>query len=159
MIDIMSPSNAGPFLPEIPQIVEPVQPQLVPLGEPISRVQEAPAVGLQLSLRFRNTEVFQHAVTNGYGCRLYFGDNIPDISQLVEPEHMSNITRPFRYQPEQLFGPDYLEQVSVSWPISLPNFQKSLLTKFVITEADCKLIDKNGIPVLILELIGGQTFC
>nr|CAB3256864.1 interferon regulatory factor 6-like [Phallusia mammillata] len=111
ILDMLVPPDSNEYLPEIQPVAKKApQPQIVPLGQPVTRVDERSS-GLRLSLRFRNEEVFQHFVTNTYGCRLYFGDNIPDITQLVEPEHLSSITRPFRYQPEQLFGPDCLEQV------------------------------------------------
>ena len=71
---------------------------------------------LNISLYFRSVLVKHFYVSNRKGARLYYGSNVPDMTQLFEPSHLANITLPFKYDAQVLFGPNFLQQVKVTTP-------------------------------------------
>jgi len=74
---------------------------------------------LSVKVRFRNLEAAsspQMNVTNSSGCRLFSGNNIHDISSLLEPDHLTQITGSCRRNPDELFGPGCLQQIRLPDP-------------------------------------------
>jgi len=74
---------------------------------------------LTLKVKFRNLESSGFNVTNSTGCRIYFGNNIHDISSLLEPGHLHDILKPFKRTQDELFGPDSLHQIRLPDPSQL----------------------------------------
>lgn len=69
---------------------------------------------LEIQVRFRQEDALVKTVTNKLGCRVYFGKNIPDLSQLLEKEHLENLMSKFRFDKEWYYGPESLQQVQVT---------------------------------------------
>ena len=69
---------------------------------------------LEVKVCYRQEDASRCYVTNRGGCRLYFGKNIPDLSQLLEKEHMEHIMKMFRYEKDYYFGPESWQQIEVS---------------------------------------------
>jgi len=68
---------------------------------------------LEVKVCFRQENASRCYVTNRGGCRLYFGTNIPDLSRLLEKEHMEHIMKMFRYEKDYLYGPESWQQIQV----------------------------------------------
>ena len=68
---------------------------------------------LEIHVRFRQDDALQKTVSNRFGCRVYYGKNIPDISLLLEKEHLQNIMSKFRFDKEIYYGPESFQQVQV----------------------------------------------
>ena len=72
------------------------------------------STALEVKVCFRKEDASRCYVSNNGGCRLYFGKNVPEMSQMLEKKHMEHIMKMFRYEKQDYFGPDSWEQIQVS---------------------------------------------
>ena len=71
------------------------------------------ASALEVKVCFRQEDASRCYVSDSGGCRLYFGQNIPDISQLLQKEYLDGIMKMFRYERHHYFGPESWQQIQV----------------------------------------------
>ena len=69
---------------------------------------------LTINVRFRQEDAPSIKVYNPIGCRVFFGKNVPDLSQLLEKEHLENLMKRFRKHKDDYFGNENFEQIQVS---------------------------------------------
>ena len=74
---------------------------------------------LEIKVGYRKDDAIRYYVTNKNGCRVFFGKNIPNLSQLLEKEHLDTIMKRFRFKQEYYYGPETLQQIHVSRSICL----------------------------------------
>lgn len=68
---------------------------------------------LSAVIMYRGEPVISHSITNSYGFRLYSGNNVPDMSRLLDMEQRRQLSQITRFNSHDLFGPDSIEQVQV----------------------------------------------
>lgn len=68
---------------------------------------------VSIKVYFRGDEVMRKSVTNSSGFRLYSGNNVPDMSRLLDTAQRDQLQHLTRFKSEHLFGPDSVEQVEM----------------------------------------------
>jgi len=68
---------------------------------------------LVINVRFRQEDAPAIKVYNPIGCRAFFGKNVPDLSQLLEKEHLENLMKRFRKHKDAYFGNENFAQIQV----------------------------------------------
>nr|XP_039256389.1 uncharacterized protein LOC120333105 [Styela clava] len=94
---------------------------------------------LLIKVYFRGNEVMKKSVTNSSGFRLYSGNNIPDMSRLLDTAQRDQLQRLTRFNSEYLFGPDSVEQVEMP-SIKQITDKQALQTNEILSNMDRGLI-------------------
>lgn len=66
-----------------------------------------------LKVSFRGQLVMQKEITNSRGFRLYSGNNIPDMRRLLGDEQRMQLQMLTRFDCDELYGPEYVDQLEV----------------------------------------------
>lgn len=66
-----------------------------------------------LKVFFRGQEVMQKSIINSRGFRLYSGNNIPDMRRLLGDDQKRQLQMLTKYNCDELYGPEYVDQVEV----------------------------------------------
>ena len=68
---------------------------------------------LEVKVQFRQDEALRCFVTNQCGCRVFFGQNVLNLSQFLDSQHLNTILSKFRYEKDVYFGPESVQQIEV----------------------------------------------
>lgn len=105
----------------------------------IVRGPSAPDHHLEIRVMYKGEEVMKRLVTNSIGFRVYSGNNIPDMSRLLDNEQRAQLGQLTRYHCEQLYGPDSIEQIEMPIAHNQPSNQHER-TLQILTNMDRGLI-------------------